>query len=503
MFTDIKTEAFSTEEINAINFVSNAGIILGYMDGSFQPFILVTNAELCRILYEIVAIDPQENLNFPHIYLADHWAARYVNFVLNEVAPNAEILKIPFSISVSEWVDKISKQDDLWIVKSFLSLYVENESIFSPKSREICRLDIAEIIYSSFKKIWSKQENSLIWNDCLVEWGMTHYNCHHLKPNLFFWRKQYDLNHSKSEFDFLSSIAHLISASEEKKIKEQFDCLYNLPSKVDEIQNLEYFKVDADQVKTAYHYTSLSSLYAMIKYSMAINSTSVFLHLSNIAYLNDPAEGSLLIEKLSGKLDKEDKISIPISQTFISSLILASEELLPMWVQYADNAKGCRIEFELNGTEFKRVRYCLPTGKIDTSQDTLENSQKQENILSNKITELINGINTAFPQKNQTLVNYLKKSLDKIRFLFKSSYYQHESEIRLIDNVKPENAKLLTDPDYIQSPEDIPRLYVNSEKPFKIKSIMLGPKCPNPEKIDLYLHSQGIKNVQRSSIEFR
>ena len=52
MFTDIKTEAFSTEEINAINFVSNAGIICGYMDGSFQPFILVTNAELCRTGYD-------------------------------------------------------------------------------------------------------------------------------------------------------------------------------------------------------------------------------------------------------------------------------------------------------------------------------------------------------------------------------------------------------------------------------------------------------------------
>ena len=225
----------------------------------------------------------------------------------------------------------------------------------------------------------------------------------------------------------------------------------------------------------------------MLKHSRCGASNSVYLHLSNVAYLNDPAEGSILLEELSGKESSYAKNSIQTSHTFIASLISSPEELLPMWVQYADNAKGCRIEFTLNQKqikEFKRVIYVSPDH-------------------NSAVKDLIDQINSVFPQKSQSLVNYLKQHLDKIRFLFKSSYYQHESEIRLVDNVKPENAKLLTDPDYIQSAEDIPKLYVNSETPLWIRSVMLGPKCPNPEKVALYLHNQGIKNVQRSSIEFR
>lgn len=299
-----------------------------------------------------------------------------------------------------------------------------------------------------------------------------------------------DTSKYEDDFYFLRSIFHLISASDRSAILKQYQCLHMLPKRVDNIYDslhAEIKNIDVNGFSRAYQYTNIASLYAMLKHSRCGASNSVYLHLSNVAYLNDPAEGSILLEELSGKEASYAKTSIQTSDTFIASLISSPEELLPMWVQYADNAKGCRIEFTLNQDEikeFKRVIYVSPD---------------QNSV----VKDLINQLNSVFPQKKQTLVNYLNKSLDKIRFLFKSSYYQYESEIRLIDNVKPENAKLLTDPDYIQSPEDIPRLYVNSKKPFKIKSIMLGPKCPNPEKVALYLHSQGIENVQRSSIEFR
>lgn len=487
MFIDINESKWSQKTLDAIEYVTSAGIMRGYEDGSFRPSDTVTNAELCKILYEIIATDPQETPLFSKTYLTSHWASEYVNFVLNEISVVSSIKQKKLNkLSVSKWADEEVTKQSLWIMNDFLSLYSSYRLCsFSLLTSKASRLDVSKWIFDFFNRVWVEQSNTDKWDRMLCEWGKKCHNNHHLKSDFFFWKKKENLQKYKQCFDLLSSISHLITASKGDEVIAQYKCLKELPSKIKEIQNSPQFEVT--EIEKAYHYTGLASLYAMLKHSRYGNSNSIYLHLNNVAYLNDPAEGSILLEELSGKESSYAKNSIQTSHTFIASLISSPEELLPMWVQYADNAKGCRIEFTLNQKQIKEIKRVIYVSPDHNSS----------------VKDLIDQINSVFPQKSQSLVNYLKQHLDKIRFLFKSSYYQHESEIRLVDNVKPENAKLLTDPDYIQSEEDIPRLYVNSENPLWIRSVMLGPKCPNPEKVALYLHNQGIKNVQRSSIEFR
>lgn len=75
MFTDID-ENLPAEDINAINYVSAAGIMCGYTDGSFRPDDLVSYSALCRSLFN--AFNPashnpsQKTLNQPlHLLYSD------------------------------------------------------------------------------------------------------------------------------------------------------------------------------------------------------------------------------------------------------------------------------------------------------------------------------------------------------------------------------------------------------------------------------------------------
>ena len=206
--------------------------------------------------------------------------------------------------------------------------------------------------------------------------------------------------------------------------------------------------------------------------------------MSNIAYLNDPDEGRFYQDSLADLLPENfssDDSIIHTDDTYIVCFTKTDTEFLPMWVQYANQAQGCRIEF--NGSDIKV-----------TELEYVKDTELPE--VMNKLIEIIKDSSS-----NTALKTYATDKLHEIQYYYKSANYQHENEVRYTTTMPVKQA--LVDEGSSDNGTKIPRLYCNIPIPLKIKSVTLGPKCPDPERIALYLKHCGIENVYRSKIHFR
>ena len=215
--------------------------------------------------------------------------------------------------------------------------------------------------------------------------------------------------------------------------------------------------------------------------------------MSNVAYLNDPLEGMCFEKKLYNKLKslhllKEydpstdssmDRI-INTKDTYIASFIKSSEERLPMWVQYADNAKGCRIEFKTNE-------------KLKLTPVQYRSSAALPVIVKNLIEK---ASSTSSAKKRK----YIFEKIHEIQYFYKDSYYKHENEIRYLSTTPVSAAFSYASP---RENEYFPRLYCPIPEPLEIKSVTLGAKCPNPEQVALFLKKKNVPAVYMSKIHYR
>lgn len=253
--------------------------------------------------------------------------------------------------------------------------------------------------------------------------------------------------------------------------------------KICEIDDFIYDNMSEFKGSTAYQYTSLSSLYKMLHKSKKYRIANIFLHMSNVVYLNDPQEGRLYNDLIREKLnfDKNIENNIKTKNAYVLCLSKDNEERLPMWVQYADSAKGCRIEFEMPyGITMYDMNYCQIKDELPK---WIEHMCDKYNACNNEI-----------------LKKYIEDKLNEIQYYYKDKYYEHEQEVRYTVNVSPENA---LEYDFVREGEYFPRLYCETQYPFPIKSVMLGPKCPNPEQVALYLKRTGVPEVLKSNIKFQ
>ena len=98
------------------------------------------------------------------------------------------------------------------------------------------------------------------------------------------------------------------------------------------------------------------------------------------------------------------------------------------------------------------------------------------------------------------IINYAKEVIDQIKYYIKPIFYKYENEIRHFSSSLPQLANVYPSP---RPGEVVPRLYCELNKALKVKSIMLGPKCPNPNHIALFLYRCGVPEVRMSRIEFK
>lgn len=272
------------------------------------------------------------------------------------------------------------------------------------------------------------------------------------------------------------------------------------------------------------HYSKLATLKYIIR--VKDSKPQPRLRISNIAYLNDPSEGNVLLQLLkksvqsnvfdillSNENTEENKlVEVPFSQVFIGSFSTAKNKL-PMWTLYGDDSKGCCLVFDdyffdeknelieekSNMDDEKvspqelmlyRVKY-LDIDKLDGSDSIVGYLKQIANIL-----DLFEGIIS----KYESVRIWIMSLLDEIRFLFKDSDYDYENEVRII--IHAENSEIQVDDG--QNELGIPRLYVDLQRKLIYKEIILGSKIDKPNEVAPFLlHSGMVKKVTKSGINYQ
>lgn len=292
------------------------------------------------------------------------------------------------------------------------------------------------------------------------------------------------------------------------------------------VEDIKYQLAVKDVSKYKFgHYTRGSVLQIFLKQedSKAPYEISGRTRLYNVRYMNDPEEGKI-IDKILGLRDNNnpgDKVES--SPWFLMSLTTALDELT-MWSQYGANAEGVCIELKPDSfskvnsiIDIKPFRYQLPSSEktktMLNAKECLyricyldyEAIKKGEIVISELHNELlkdddvINRVTNSLVQMKEILafsyqLNHqieeellydVNKLLEEIRYLFKSSGYYYEKEIRLLkySELKPDSDEIK-----VHSMSPAAKLYIERESPIQINKIIFGPKFKEPENVTPLVH---------------
>ena len=272
------------------------------------------------------------------------------------------------------------------------------------------------------------------------------------------------------------------------------------------------------------HYSKLATLKYIIRVQDRMPQPKF--RISNIAYLNDPSEGNILLKLLkntvksnafnmlfSNESVEEDKLAeVPFSNVFIGSFSTAKNKL-PMWTLYGDDSKGCCLVFDDYFFDKKNELIEAKSNMDDKgvpSQELILYRVKYLDIDKLDETDLIvncinkiAGILDLFEKiisKYEAVRIWIMALLDEIRFLFKDSDYDYENEVRII--IYAENSEIQVDDG--QNELNIPKLYVDLQRKLMYKEIILGSKIDKPNAVAPFLlHSGMVKKVTKSGINYR
>ena len=197
-------------------------------------------------------------------------------------------------------------------------------------------------------------------------------------------------------------------------------------------------------------------------------------------------------ERFSGWdfLSKErDELSI--SNSFVVSFTDQEVEQLPMWVQYAGGAGGCRIGIRTASIQ-------SPLYAIVYDANTVEQFLQSVRQILLSYLERAGQVDM-----NQDIVfSYAAKLLTQVSYLHKDKHYEHEREMRILLFADPSTAKVES---RVREHEIFPRLYIELEDRLEISSITLGPRATGVEKIAVALAGRrvDVNMIRRSEISYR
>ena len=362
-----------------------------------------------------------------------------------------------------------------------------------------------------------------------------------------------EVNITEEEFDS-SFIMYILNNIKDHKLIYKVILLYIYVMKIKKECVYTEFKEVA-------HYTKLNNIKFLIKKSLTSKDKKTEdrdfkparLRLNNVAYMNDPTEGGILLDMLKKyELGKENEnideilnylyYETPskgrevISGDNHTYLISFSEAIdtLPMWVQYSKDGTGCclllkkeffdekeetnfiggdtieslsikEIDEAVNQVEDKNdevvsnnkvKKYCLYKVRyISANYDSL-NDPTRENIKSIAKVLLDLKKDNVYKEYKDIIVNML----DQIRFLFKSDDYSHEKETRIIKFAEGDAVKLTGDEEGFR----VPHLYIEVDKDLEISEVILGPKVEQAPEIATYIkYSDNNIKVTKSKIKYQ
>lgn len=267
--------------------------------------------------------------------------------------------------------------------------------------------------------------------------------------------------------------------------------------------------------KPCWHYTRMSTMQKLL---LAQGEQPPRFRLSNVAYMNDSAEGESfgkLLEQYGSTPETLQAYGLlpggeapndsSLRNVYLTSLCTA-DDYIYMWAIYADKGTGCSLTFDEN---FFDVKDSYPQGYIPFHEEknsyplyrivylTDEGKFKDRGRKLKKYLRKIKNILKDIQQEMQNIpLVYITAMLDQVRYLFKYDEYSSEKEVRcLVVTRKRELAA---------GEGDTPYLYTEIDKEVQLDEVRFGPKVfKSPEKEAWMYATDRVKKVSYSNRHYR
>ena len=264
-----------------------------------------------------------------------------------------------------------------------------------------------------------------------------------------------------------------------------------------------------------WHYTRMSTMQKLL---LNQGEQQPRFRLSNVAYMNDSAEGESfgkVLEQCGSQSEMLQAYGLlpggeapndsSLRNVYLTSLCTA-DDYIYMWAIYADKGTGCSLKFDENFFDVKDsypqgyipfheeknsyplywIVYLTDEGKFKDSGRKLKQHLRRMSSLLKKIQRDMQGIP----------LSYITAMLDQVRYLFKYNEYAGENEVRCL--VVTRNRK--------QAPgeSDTPYLYTEIDKEIRLDEVRFGPKVfKSPEKEAWMYATDRVKKVSYSNRHYR
>ena len=264
-----------------------------------------------------------------------------------------------------------------------------------------------------------------------------------------------------------------------------------------------------------WHYTRMSTMQKLL---LNQGEQQPRFRLSNVAYMNDSAEGESfgkVLEQCGSQSEMLQAYGLlpggeapndsSLRNVYLTSLCTA-DDYIYMWAIYADKGTGCSLKFDENFFDVKDsypqgyipfheeknsyplywIVYLTDEGKFKDSGRKLKQHLRRMSSLLKKIQRDMQGIP----------LSYITAMLDQVRYLFKYNEYAGENEVRCL--VVTRNRKLAP------GEGDTPYLYTEIDKEIRLDEVRFGPKVfKSPEKEAWMYATDRVKKVSYSNRHYR
>lgn len=296
-----------------------------------------------------------------------------------------------------------------------------------------------------------------------------------------------------------------------------------------------------------YYYTNIANMHKLL--SDDDTSIKYRLPIFSVNHMNDPSEGQELRETLFDKTQNNeflkeifegDRSTISSSRcclnadfTFLKAFTKNGDSL-PMWIHYGDSGKGCSIKvsphfFTNFESDLLGIEKTLKTNPFDNEYRLyevlyLDNGEIINSVpikvktlfksIVDQISKLCLVCNSLTSESKEVVEKSINKMLAKLKYLFKSSDYAYEQEMRII--LRRPLEELKRDDIDIQftsvSSTSVPKIFIYTNKSLLIQEIILGPKITETYDLIPFLTMKllDINNfdsenvyITKSTIEYR
>ena len=254
-----------------------------------------------------------------------------------------------------------------------------------------------------------------------------------------------------------------------------------------QIEERHKVKSSEEENKFIIHYTSIAVLVSMLQNASKSDKSSS-LQLYDSVHLNDPDEGNYLaLNLLSPKYDWLGKTDV--RHAYVASFILPkskdmSDDLV-FWKTYGREGEGCSLSVRAPLPELREVFYGPEKENVKYTVKELQSVLE----LLDPLVEIDNPL--VRESIREKLAETIWKSLEKIRYLYKSEAYEYESECRFVileSEIEDKNNIRFEYQERNNSPARIRHYY--EHKALQIKkllesgsSITLGPCVPYRDNV--------------------